>query len=68
MQALEEAGAALSSKEMTAGLHLTKNDEADAHAIIALVLRNKGMQTEMLKHIEVVRKLKPDHEVLRITT
>jgi chemotaxis protein methyltransferase WspC len=66
MEALEEAEAALSNKKMVAGVYLTRENEADAHAVIALVLMNKGMSAQMSDHLRQVRRLNPEHEVLRL--
>ncbi len=67
MEALEEAEKALSGKQMSAGLYLTNSDLADAHAIIALVLRKRGMAVGMQEHLEQVRRLNPAHSILKIT-
>jgi tetratricopeptide (TPR) repeat protein len=66
LEALETAETALSAKKMTAGIYLTQADEADAHAIIVLVLHNKGLKSKLAEHLKRVRHLNPKHEVLRI--
>ena len=68
MEALEEAEAAISGKEMVAGLYLNRDEEADAHAIIALVLHNKGLTREKAHHLQQIRILNPGHEILRIVS
>lgn len=66
MEALEEAEKALSGKQMSAGIYLTNSDLADAHAIIALVLKKRGMIVGMQEHLEQTRRLNPAHSILKI--
>ena len=66
LEALETAETALSAKKMTAGIYLTQADEADAHAIIVLVLHNKGLKSKLAEHLKRGRHLNPKHEGLRI--
>ncbi len=67
MEALEEAEGAISGKRMVAGVYLTPSDEADANAIIALVMNNKGLKGRMEEHLKKVKQLNPQHEVLKIS-
>jgi chemotaxis protein methyltransferase WspC len=66
MEALEEAEAALSGRQMAAGIYLTNDDMADAHAIIALVLNNKGIHAGKIDHLQQVAKFNPRHPVLQL--
>lgn len=65
LEALEVAESALASK-IGAKHNLTKKDEATAHAIIALVLHNKGMHNKIKQHTDAIKRLEPNHEVLRL--
>lgn len=63
VEALENAEMALSSHWADT---LKANDRAEAHAIIGLALRQKGISEAAKSHFEEVRKLNPDHPVVRL--
>lgn len=67
IEALEQAEAALFYKQQIAGVYFSKDDEADAHAIISLVLHNKGLKEKLREHLERVRSLNPSHEILKLS-
>lgn len=67
MEALEEAEKALNGKQSSNSIHLDKTDMADAHAIIAMVLNHRGFETAKLDHLQQVRKLNPNHAILKLT-
>lgn len=66
MEALEVAEAAISAKKMVVGIYLTQKDEADAHAIIALIMHNKGLSGKVEEHLKQVRILNSKHEILKL--
>lgn len=65
MEALEEVELALSSDEKAVRSQLTFPDKADAHALIAQILKSKGMDDQIEKHLKLIRLYQPQHPLLK---
>ena len=62
--AMKAAETALAERQDTP---MSTREKAQAHAIITLIMRNKGLQASMQHHFTQVKQLDPHHPVLRLS-
>lgn len=64
LEALEYAETAL--ENITGQKGLSKSEQIEAHAILAVTLYRKGITGKGLDHFKALKKIAPDHEALKL--
>ena len=65
-QAMECAEMALSETSLASNTQLTREEKAEAHAIIAIILKDKGLHKEAKYNLNKLKKLNPKHPVAKM--
>jgi chemotaxis protein methyltransferase WspC len=66
LEAMEYAESALNRNEQGQGTPLTREEEAQAHAVLGLAMLQKGLPTAAGEHFSRIRELDPFHPALRV--
>jgi chemotaxis protein methyltransferase WspC len=66
LEAMEYAESALNKNDQGEGSRLTREEEAQAHAVLGLAMLRKGLRAAAGEHFSMLRLLDPLHPALRV--